>query len=137
MKFNELEGANNLISEIEEMYPYWDKYRDLAEAIKVRNETNRSIIINLRKRIDKLMNKFYPRHKLKDEPYHQYIAIVDNKKISIFAPCISEAIRLIEETKNGEITIIKKDAHKNTCECKGTISFPDKYCPQCRENYRT
>ena len=61
MQFNELEGANNLISEIEKMYPYWQKYRDLAEAIQVRNETNRNIIINLRKRIDKLMAKHYPR----------------------------------------------------------------------------
>jgi len=116
MNFNELEGANNLISEIEKMYPYWDKYRDLAEAIQIRNETNRSTIINLRKRIDNLMDKFYPRHKLQNEPYHQYIAIIDGKEVSIFAPCISEAIRLLEEKTKKEITNIYKENKNETSQ---------------------
>jgi len=116
MNFNELEGANNLISEIEKMYPYWDKYRDLAEAIQIRNETNRSTIINLRKRIDNLMDKFYPRHKLQNEPYHQYIAIIDGKEVSIFAPYISEAIRLLEEKTKKEITNIYKENKNETSQ---------------------
>ena len=112
MKFNELEGANSLLSEIEGIYPDWDKYRDLVEAIRVKNETNRNIIINLRHRIDKLMKKFYPRHRELSITYYQYIAIIDRKEVSMFAPCISEAIRLIEESEKGEITSIKKEIEK-------------------------
>jgi len=114
MKFNELDGANALISEIEKMYPHWGKYRDLAEAIQVKNETKNAIIKNLRATIDRLMEKMYPRSRIAEADYFQFIGLIKYEsgivEQSIFAPNLSEAVRLIDEKiygDGGELVSIK------------------------------
>jgi len=104
-KFNELAGANALISEIEKMYPNWHKFRDLAEAVQYHNENMNSKIKGLMEKVDELMGKLYPKSRIPEKDYFQYLAVICggigentwDKEISMYAPNISEAVRLVEE----------------------------------------
>ena len=114
MGFNELEGANALISAIEAMYPNWHKFKNLAEAVAFHSEHQNALIRSLRMRINELTDKI---HKNFDAPYDQnykYLAVVAggigpnvwDKEVSVYAPNIAWAIRLIEEKFKSDEVII-------------------------------
>lgn len=113
-KFDELSGANALIEKIERMYPNWHKFRDLAEAIQVHTENQDNLIKGLEAKVDELMGKLHPKSRIPEKDYYQYIATITggigpdvwDNEMSIFAPNISEAVRLIEEGLKGDAAIV-------------------------------
>jgi len=105
IEFDELDGANALISAIEALFPRWYVYRDLAEAVRVSDETKTKRIASLQEKVDELMEKLHPKSRVAYDQYYDYLAVVAggigedvwDKEVRIFAPNISEAVRLIEE----------------------------------------
>ena len=113
--YDELEGANALISAIEHLYPDWRKFRDLAEAVQFHNESRDKRLKALQGRVDELMEKLYPKHKEIADVLFEYLAVVTggigpdvwDKEIAVHAKDIGEAVRIIEgDIKDSSAAIV-------------------------------
>jgi len=67
----------------------------------------------------------------------QWTSILLQDDINEIPLIIAELQRHLTQESSGQVTRVTQQAvspdAESRCECKGMITFPGKYCPQCRE----
>ena len=110
----------NTIQKIEQMYPEWDKFKSLPEAIKIHNRNRDLRIKCLEEEVNRLNEELDPGYNQPVERLFNYLAIIAgsigpdvwDKETSVYAKDISEAIRIIKRDIPVDAAIISIEQTK-------------------------